>query len=49
MPFSVSPSVMGDEGGVTVYVIPACVHPLPESPNTALLLLDTPGLLTPNG
>ncbi|CAN0558367.1 unnamed protein product, partial [Laminaria digitata] len=48
-PFRTSSTVNGDTREVSVYVLPGCMNPVPEQPGTALLLLDTPGLLAPRG
>lgn len=51
-PFLTSPAVNvdGDDGvtgRVSCHLLPACAKPLPGQPGTALLLLDTPGLMAP--
>ena len=58
LPFKTSPTVdvwnAGDGGGggetageVVYHLLPACANPLPEQPDTALLLVDAPGLMDP--
>lgn len=51
-PFLTSPAVNVDDsddigGRVSCHLLPACAKPLPDQPDTALLLLDTPGLMAP--
>ncbi|CAN0526637.1 unnamed protein product, partial [Ectocarpus sp. 8 AP-2014] len=41
-PFPTSPTLNAEGGGGG-----ACAKPLPDQEGTALLLLDTPGLMTP--
>lgn len=48
-PFRTSSTVNGDAREVSVLMLPGCMNPLPEQPGTALVLLDTPGLLAPSG
>ena len=45
-PFDTSTTMNAGKGDVSVHIIPGCANPLPESPGTALLLLDTPGMRT---
>lgn len=50
-PFAVGTSTSPKEGAtdaVSVHLLPGCMNPLPAHPGTALLLIDSPGLLTPN-
>lgn len=50
-PFQTSPTVNVDSddasGRVHCHLLPACANPLPGHSDTALLLLDTPGLMAP--
>ncbi|CAN0417439.1 unnamed protein product, partial [Ectocarpus fasciculatus] len=54
-PFPTSPTLNvegggggGGEAGLCRFqLVPACAKPLPDQEGTALLLLDTPGLMTP--
>ncbi|CAN0495466.1 unnamed protein product, partial [Hapterophycus canaliculatus] len=49
--FQTSPGIDSDggSGGGDCFfqLLPACANPLPDQPGTALLLLDTPGLMAP--
>ena len=47
-PFVVGHTVHPETEEVLAYLLPACLNPLPNSPGTSLLLLDSPGLFAPN-